>query len=221
MAMVCRRGDDRGNGIGNRSRAAPAHPGPTSHHDRGPARAPAPVTGRPSIPPTPPGNDTRIKELTMAITTPQDRFEHAGSAHGGDVVAVRADWRDPRYQAFSLLRLAFTVAPIAFGLDKFFNVLVDWPTYLAPWINDIAPGSGQDFMYVVGAVEILAGIVVALKPRYGAYVVAGWLAGIVLNLLTYSGFYDVALRDFGLMLAALTLARLASIYDPPLRLGRH
>ena len=178
------------------------------------------VTGATPIPPTPSGNDTRIKELTMAITTPHDRLEHAGSANGGDAVAMRADWRDPRYQAFSLLRLAFTVAPIAFGLDKFFNVLVDWPTYLASWINDIAPGSGQDFMYLVGAVEILAGIVVALKPRYGAYVVAGWLAGIVINLLTYSGFYDIALRDFGLMLAALTLARLASVYDAPLQLGR-
>ena len=97
------------------------------------------------------------KEPTMAITTPQSRFKHAASANGGDAVPVRADWRDPRYQAFSLLRLAFTVAPIAFGLDKFFNVLVDWPTYLAPWINDIAPGSGQDFMYVVGAIEIVAG----------------------------------------------------------------
>ncbi len=126
-----------------------------------------------------------------------------------------ARWADPRYQAFALLRLAFTVAPIAFGLDKFFNVLVDWPVYLAPWINDIAPGSGQDFMYVVGAIEIVAGIAVALKPRYGAYVVAAWLGGIILNLLTYSGYYDIALRDFGLMLGALTLARLASVYDPP------
>jgi hypothetical protein len=98
--------------------------------------------------------------------------------------------------------------------------MVDWPIYLAPWINDIAPGSGQDFMYVVGAVEILAGVIVALKPRYGAYVVAAWLAGIVINLLTASGFYDIALRDFGLMLAALTLARLASVYDPPLHFGR-
>src|SRR4051812_9829531 len=128
---------------------------------------------------------------------------------------------DVGFQAFLMLRVAFAVAPILFGLDKFLNVMVDWPQYLAPWINDIVPGSGQDFMYVVGAVEILAGVIVALKPRYGAYVVAGWLAGIVINLLTYSGFYDIALRDFGLMLAALTLARLASIYDPPLRLGRH
>jgi hypothetical protein len=142
------------------------------------------------------------------------------SVNGAAVSADRADWHDARYQAFMLLRIAFTVAPIAFGLDKFFNVMVDWPIYLAPWINDIAPGSGQDFMYFVGAIEIIAGISVALKPRYGAYVVAGWLAGIVINLLTASGFYDVALRDFGLMLAALTLARLAAVYDAPLRLGR-
>jgi hypothetical protein len=137
------------------------------------------------------------------------------SPGGGTVSVAPADWRDVGYQAFTLLRIAFTVAPIAFGLDKFFNVLVDWPIYLAPWINDIAPGSGQDFMYVVGAIEIVAGISVALKPRYGAYIVAAWLAGIVINLLTASGFYDIALRDFGLMLAALTLARLASIYDSP------
>ena len=113
------------------------------------------------------------------------------------------------------MRLAFTVAPIAFGLDKFFNVMVDWPQYLAPWINDIAPGSGQDLMYLVGAVEIVAGILVAIKPRYGAYVVAAWLAGIILNLLTASGYYDVAMRDFVLMIGALTLARRASVYDPP------
>ena len=122
---------------------------------------------------------------------------------------------DAGFQAYVMLRVAFTVAPIAFGLDKFFNVLVDWPIYLAPWINDIAPGSGQDFMYVVGAVEILAGVLVAIKPRYGAPVVAAWLAGIIVNLLTVPGFYDVALRDFGLLLGALTLARLALVYDRP------
>jgi uncharacterized membrane protein YphA (DoxX/SURF4 family) len=130
--------------------------------------------------------------------------------------APTADRSDPRYQAYLLLRLAFTAAPILFGLDKFANVLTDWPRYLAPWINDIVPGSGQDLMYLVGAVEIVAGIAVALKPRYGAYLVAAWLAGIIVNLLTYSGWYDIALRDFGLMLGALTLARLASVYDPPL-----
>ena len=122
---------------------------------------------------------------------------------------------DPGYQAFLLLRIAFTVAPILFGLDKFFNVLVDWEVYLAPWINDIVPGSASTAMHLVGIVEIVAGIAVALKPRYGAYIVAAWLAGIVINLLTYSGYYDIALRDFGLMLGALTLARLASKYDPP------
>ena len=119
------------------------------------------------------------------------------------------------HQAFWLLRIGFTVAPILFGLDKFFNVLVDWEIYLAPWINDIVPGSATDAMYAVGVIEIIAGIAVALKPRYGAYLVAAWLAGIVVNLLTLSGYYDIALRDFGLMLAALTLARLASRYDPP------
>ena len=157
----------------------------------------------------------------MAITAPKPRTSgKAPAPTNGNGAVASADWRDPRYQAFSLMRLTFTVAPIAFGIDKFFNVLVDWPNYLAPWINDIAPGTGQEFMYFVGVVEIIAGIAVALKPRYGAYIVAAWLAGIVINLLTHSGFYDIALRDFGLMLAALALARLAAVYDPPLRRGR-
>lgn len=121
---------------------------------------------------------------------------------------------DAGYQAFMLLRLAFTVAPIAFGLDKFFNVMVDWTQYLAPWINDILPGNAHDGMHIVGVIEIVAGLAVAIKPRYGAPLVAAWLFGIVVNLLTLSGYYDVALRDFGLMLAALTLTRLAWAYDP-------
>jgi uncharacterized membrane protein YphA (DoxX/SURF4 family) len=127
--------------------------------------------------------------------------------------AVPLSQREPGFQAYLMLRVAFAVAPIAFGLDKFFNVLTDWPHYLAPWVNDIMPGSAQDFMHVVGVVEIVAGLVVAVRPRYGGPLVAAWLAGIILNLLTYSGFYDVALRDFGLMLGALTLARLAWHYD--------
>jgi uncharacterized membrane protein YphA (DoxX/SURF4 family) len=156
----------------------------------------------------------------MAVTTPRPRPrlrpDGAASTNGSGAAAA-ADLSDPRYQAFALLRIAFTVAPIAFGLDKFFNVMVDWPTYLAPWIDDIVPGSGQDFMYVVGAIEIVAGVIVALKPRYGAYVVAAWLGAIIVSLLTYSGYYDIALRDFGLMLGALTLARLAAVYDAPRR----
>ena len=156
---------------------------------------------------------------TMASHHPTLAHQHGASA-AGDVSAAH-DWRDARYQAFLLLRMAFTAAPIAFGIDKFVNVMVDWPVYLAPWINDIAPGSGQDLMYVIGGVEILAGVIVALKPRYGGYVVAAWLGGIIVNLLTLSGYYDIALRDFGLMLAAMTLARLASVYDAPLSwLGR-
>jgi uncharacterized membrane protein YphA (DoxX/SURF4 family) len=120
---------------------------------------------------------------------------------------------DPAYQAFTLLRIGFTVAPILFGLDKFANVLVNWSQYLAPWINNIVPGSADQFMYAVGVIEIAAGILVAIRPRYGAYVVAAWLAGIIFNLVTYSGYYDVALRDFGLMLGALTLGRLSELYD--------
>ncbi|HSI80498.1 MAG TPA: hypothetical protein VK919_07595 [Solirubrobacterales bacterium] len=122
---------------------------------------------------------------------------------------------DPAYQAFLLLRVGFAAAPILFGLDKFFDVLVNWEIYLAPWINDIVPGSAAEAMYAVGVVEIAAGIAVAVKPRYGAYLVAAWLGGIIVNLLTLSGHYDIALRDFGLMLGALTLARLATRYDPP------
>ena len=111
--------------------------------------------------------------------------------------------------------VGFTVAPIAFGVDKFANVLVNWEKYLAPWVRDLSPLSATHTMYVVGGIESLAGVAVAIKPRYAAYVVAAWLGGIIVNLLTYSGYYDVALRDFGLLLGALTLARLASIYDPP------
>jgi uncharacterized membrane protein YphA (DoxX/SURF4 family) len=128
-------------------------------------------------------------------------------------VDVPVAQREAGYQAYLMLRFAFAVAPIAFGLDKFFNVLTDWPRYLAVWVDDLMPGSAQDFMYVVGGIEILAGILVALRPRYGAPVVAAWLAGIILTLVTGPGFYDVALRDFGLLLGALTLTRLAWAYD--------
>jgi uncharacterized membrane protein YphA (DoxX/SURF4 family) len=125
------------------------------------------------------------------------------------------------HQAFWLLRIGFTVAPILFGLDKFFNWSVEWPDYLAGWINDIVPGSAQDFMYFVGGVEIFAGILVLLAPRIGAFVVAAWLGGIVVNLLTKNApeYYDIALRDFGLMLGALTLGRLALAVVPARKAG--
>lgn len=132
---------------------------------------------------------------------------------------LRTRHNDAAYHAYLLLRVGFTVLPILFGIDKFTNALVHWDIYLAPWIDRIMPGDARQFMYVVGAVEIVAGVAVLVKPRYGSWIVAAWLAGIVVNLFTYSGYYDVAMRDFGLMLAALTLARLASVYDPAWRGG--
>ncbi|MGW0020582.1 DoxX family membrane protein [Rhodococcus sp. NPDC003382] len=127
-------------------------------------------------------------------------------------ITARADLHDPGYQAFLALRTVFTVAPILFGLDKFTNLLTDWPGYLATWIDDILPGTAQQAMYLVGVIEIAAGILVAVAPRIGAWVVAAWLAGIIVNLLTYSGYYDIALRDFGLLVGAVALARLAVAY---------
>ena len=117
---------------------------------------------------------------------------------------------DGARQAFLLLRTIFTVAPILFGLDKFFNVLVDWQQYLAPWIDDIVPGDAGQAMLAVGVIEIVAGVLVALRPAIGGYVVAAWLLGIIVNLVTMGEYYDIALRDFGLLVAALALARLAS-----------
>jgi hypothetical protein len=119
---------------------------------------------------------------------------------------------DPAYQAYQILHIGFTVAPILFGLDKFFNLMVDWEKYLAPWLVRII-GNAHTFMLGVGIVEIVAGLLVAFKPRWGAYIVALWLLGIIFNLLTYSGFYDIALRDFGLLLAALALGRLSVRYS--------
>ena len=115
----------------------------------------------------------------------------------------------PEHQAFLLLRTVFTVAPIAFGLDKFAGVLTDWEKYLAPWINDLVPGDAHQAMLLVGVVEIVAGLLVAVRPSIGGYVVALWLAGIIMDLLTLGGYADVALRDFGLLVGALALARLA------------
>jgi hypothetical protein len=121
---------------------------------------------------------------------------------------------DPAAQAFMLLRITFTVAPILFGLDKFAEVMIsDWPKYLATEFNDLIPGNGQDAMYIIGAVEIVAGLVVAVSPRVGGLLVAAWLGGIIVSLLLVGGYADIALRDFGLLLGALTLARLATAYS--------
>ena len=124
--------------------------------------------------------------------------------------------KDPIYQAFLLLRTVFTVAPILFGLDKFTNLMTDWTTYLAPWIDDLVPGTAQQAMYAVGVTEVVAGLLVALAPRLGGLVVAAWLAGIIVDLLTLGDYYDVALRDVGLLAGAVALSRLA----PPVHLRR-
>ncbi|CAM3221450.1 hypothetical protein BST27_17005 [Mycobacterium intermedium] len=139
--------------------------------------------------------------------------KHAPRApHQGAGAALADHLKDPAYSAFLLLRTVFTVAPILFGLDKFFNLLPHphhWNMYLATWIDNLLPGSADQAMYLVGVIEIVAGVLVAIAPRIGAWVVAAWLAGIIINLLTGPGFYDVALRDFGLLVGAVALARLA------------
>jgi hypothetical protein len=131
--------------------------------------------------------------------------------------ATRWDSRlaDPAFQAFALLRIGFTAAPILFGLDKFLDWLVDWRIYLAPELDDLIPGNAHQAMLIVGVIEIVAGLVVAFRPKFGGYLVAAWLAGIIVNLLLQADFYDIALRDFGLLVGALALARLATAFERP------
>ena len=156
---------------------------------------------------------------TRSETSP--RPQTAGVSNGSAAAVAQPAVGVAAHQAFWLLRITFTVAPILFGLDKFFNWSVHWPDYLAGWVNSIIPGIGQDWMYVVGGIEIAAGLLVAVAPRLGAFVVAGWLFGIVINLLTKNApqYYDIALRDFGLMLAALTFGRLALAIVPARKSG--
>ena len=123
-------------------------------------------------------------------------------------------WSNPAYQGFLILWLGFTVAPVLFGLDKFFDWTTDWGNYLAPSIADRSPFDVDGTMTVIGVVEIVAGLLVLIRPRIGGYVVAAWLAGIIVNLLILGDYYDVALRDFGLLLGALALARLATTFRP-------
>jgi hypothetical protein len=123
----------------------------------------------------------------------------------------------PAYQAYEILHIGFAVLPIVAGFDKFFHVLVNWDMYLAPIATQIVPVAERTFMQAVGVVEIAAGLLVAFWPRVGGYVVALWLWGIIANLLMFPGFYDIALRDFGLSLGAIALARLSSEYGNPMR----
>jgi hypothetical protein len=131
-----------------------------------------------------------------------------------------SELRDPTFQAFALLRTVFTVAPILFGLDKFFDILTDWNQYLAPWINDIVPGSATTAMEIVGVIEVAAGILVAIAPASAR---TSWRSGCWASSSTccpFPGFYDVALRDFGLLVAALALGRLAQARAVPTRESR-
>lgn len=124
------------------------------------------------------------------------------------------DLANPVFQAFTLLRVFFTVGPIVFGLDKFTDWLVDWPTYLAGPIDDLIPGSGHQLIAAVGIIEVVAGITVAIRPRFGAYLITFWLMLIILNLVIVNRFYDVALRDLGLLIATLALGQLAKVFPP-------
>lgn len=141
----------------------------------------------------------------MATTIPATGAHTAASSQAAAVPG------NPVYQAYRLLHLGFVVAPVVAGLDKFFNVLVDWEQYLAPFIADLV--GAQVFMVVVGIVEIAAGIGVAVRPRVFAYIVAAWLVGIIVNLLLIPGYYDIALRDLGLAIGALALGRLSTQFD--------
>ena len=128
-------------------------------------------------------------------------IDHRPTASGRDTGPDRA---------FLLLRAGFTLAPILFGLDKFAGLLTDWEQYLAPWVDDLVPGTAHQAMLAVGAIEVVAGLVVATAPRWGGLLVAAWLGGIIVNLVSMGEYYDIALRDFGLLLAALSLSLLAT-----------
>ena len=128
-------------------------------------------------------------------------------------VKSKADFARPSYQAFQILRTGFTVAPIVAGADKFLGLFVNWDQYLPAFVNKLLGDHGHEFMYVIGVIEIIAGIGVFLKPKIFAYVVAAWLVLIIANLLLIPGYYDVALRDLGLALGALALGRLSQEFS--------
>lgn len=137
--------------------------------------------------------------LDNSAAIPSARFESTSTAR-------------PSYQAYQILRFGFTVAPIVAGLDKFFHFLVNWDQYLPGTVNALTGGHGHQLMLVVGVIEVIAGLGVAFKPRVFAYVVSAWLLVIIANLLMIPGYFDVALRDLGLSLGALALARLSAEY---------
>jgi hypothetical protein len=128
-----------------------------------------------------------------------------------DSTVVRVS--NPSYQAYQILHVAFTIAPIVAGMDKFFHFLVNWDTYLSPLVERTLGVPAHSFMLGVGVIEVVAGLLVAAAPRIGGYVVALWMCGIIVNLLSIPAYLDVALRDLGLALGALALARLSEDYS--------
>jgi hypothetical protein len=147
------------------------------------------------------------------MTTHSTHLLH-GHLESRPVTGRRWSVADPALQAFWILRAGFAILPIVAGLDKYFHLLADWNRYLAPSVDRMLKGHGREFMLSAGAIEVIAGLGVALSPRIFAWVVAGWLVGIIVNLLMIPGFYDVALRDVGLVIGAIALARLAAVYTP-------
>ncbi|WP_226830675.1 hypothetical protein [Brevibacterium sp. FME17] len=147
--------------------------------------------------------------MSHKIATPAGTGSGAGPNSGATSGAIGLRSHLGSDRAFFLLRTIFTVAPILFGLDKFFGLLTNWDSYLAPWIDAILPGTAHQAMFAVGIIEIVAGIVVAVVPKFGSLLVVAWLAGIIIDLVSMGQFFDIALRDFGLLVAALALAALA------------
>jgi hypothetical protein len=142
------------------------------------------------------------------------RVVSAGSSATPTVSGTSSLAAQPAYQAYVILHLGFVVLPVVAGVDKFFHFLVNWDQYLAPIVTQYLPVTGHTFMLAVGVIEIIAGLLVAIRPRIGAVIVMLWLWGIIVNLFLVPGFYDVALRDFGLSLGALALARLSREFNP-------
>jgi hypothetical protein len=135
-------------------------------------------------------------------------------AHGAPAASFTEKWRSPTQQAYQILHLGFVAAPLIAGTDKFFHLLADWDKYVPPVAQRILGGTWgtHAFMYVVGLIEVAAALLVAFRPRIGAYVVAAWLVAIIGALVLNGQYFDIALRDFGLLLAALALGRLSTVH---------
>jgi hypothetical protein len=160
--------------------------------------------------------NSRASDKSKFLTWEDTNMEHIidnPARTTSPIQLTEADVSGPAYEAYRILHVGFVVAPIVAGLDKFFNLLVNWEQYLPSFVNKMVGGHGHELMLVAGVIEIIAGLGVLFKPKFFAYVVSAWLLMIVVNLLMIPGYYDIALRDFGLALGALALARLSHEFD--------